>query len=267
MPSSSFFGNESSLLLPHCLWQQIAWPKSPCRDRVFLARGEAPALGKLGAQLVSTGAIACTASPTPCGTQIDMASRAAETFPTLITKRLRLRRFEPRDLAALHACFSDQDAMRFWNFPACSTRAETEKVLGWLRKTTSPYDHLAWAVAKKADDRCIGMVNYHRRDARNRRLEFGYIIAPKQQRNGFAAEALQALRDYCIDELKVHRIEALIHPDNLASIRLAKRLGFCCEGGPLTDYWRVGDNYVSVMIYAFISSVGAATREQGQRQQ
>jgi hypothetical protein len=29
----------------------------------------------------------------------------------------------------------------------------------------------------------------------------------------------------------------------------------------------VGDNYVSVMIYAFISSVGAAAREKGERQQ
>src|SRR5215471_17651927 len=50
-----------------------------------------------------------------------------------------------------------------------------------------------------------------------------------------------------------HRIEALIHPDNVASMRLVDRLGFHCEGGPLRDYWRVGDGYASVMIYARIN--------------
>ena len=106
-------------------------------------------------------------------------AKSADTFPTLVTRRLRLRQFEPHDAASLHACFGDQDAMRFWNFPACKTMAETEKTLRWLSKTTSPYDHLAWAVCKKSHDRCIGMVNYHHRDARNKRLELGYIIAPK----------------------------------------------------------------------------------------
>jgi len=187
---------------------------------------------------------------------------AADTFPTLMSKRLRLRRFETRDLAGLHACFGDQAAMRFWNIPASRTMAETEKELRWLRKTTSPYEHLAWAVCKKTDDRCIGMVNYHHRDARNRRLELGYIIAPKQQRKGFATEALQALFDYCSQELRVHRLEALIHPDNVASTRLAKRLGFRCEGGPLTDYLRVGDKYINVMIYAFINADQQRSRAQ-----
>jgi len=97
------------------------------------------------------------------------------------------------------------------------------------------------------------MVNYHRRDAHNRRLQLGYIIAPKYQGNGFGTEAVQAVLDYCAGALHVHRIEALIHPDNSASKRLVERLGFRCEGGPLRDYWRVGSGYASVMIYALIS--------------
>ncbi|HLQ93590.1 MAG TPA: GNAT family protein, partial [Xanthobacteraceae bacterium] len=70
---------------------------------------------------------------------------------------------------------------------------------------------------------------------------------------GIGTEAVQALLDYCTDKLDVHRVDALIHPDNIASIRLVKRLEFRCEGGPLTDYWRLGDRYLSVMIYARIN--------------
>ena len=179
--------------------------------------------------------------------------KASDTFPTLVTRRLRLRRFEPHDAADLHACFGDKGAMRIWNFPASKTMAETEKALVWLSKTTSPYDHLAWAICKRSSGRCIGMVNYHRRDAHHRRLQLGYIVAPKHQRCGFGTEAVRAVLDYCAGALHAHRIEALIHPDNVASARLVERLGFHCEGGPLTDYWRVGGGYASVMIYAVIS--------------
>jgi RimJ/RimL family protein N-acetyltransferase len=180
-------------------------------------------------------------------------AKTAEIFPTLVTRRLRLRQFKARDAADLHTCLGDQEAMRFWNSPACKTVAETERALRWLSKTSSPYDHLAWAVCKKSSDQCIGMVNYHHRDARNRRLELGYIVAPKHQRKGFAAEIVRAVIRYCLDKLDVHRIEALIHPDNVASTRLVEGLGFLCEGGPLQDYWRVGDKYISVMMYALIN--------------
>jgi len=66
-------------------------------------------------------------------------------------------------------------------------------------------------------------------------------------------EAVGGLLDHCFVELGAHRIEALIHPDNVASMRLVERLGFRCEGGPLRDYWRVGGAYLSVMMYALLA--------------
>ena len=180
-------------------------------------------------------------------------AKIGDTFPTLATKRLRLRPFAQRDLQGLHACFGDEEAMRYWNSPACKSEAETGRWLGYLAKTTSPYDYLAWAVADKRSDRCIGMVNYHHREARNARLEIGYILAPAQQGRGLMTEAVAALVTYCLEDLAVHRIEALIHPDNAASIRLVERLGFRCEGGPLRDRWRRGEGYMSVMMYALIA--------------
>jgi [ribosomal protein S5]-alanine N-acetyltransferase len=188
-----------------------------------------------------------------------MTTKPREAFPTLSTRRLRLRRVERGDAGGLHACFSDPEAMRYWDFPAFETIAETERLMGWLTKTTSPYDHLAWAITENSGDACIGMVCYHHREARNRRLELGYIVAPQHQRRGFGTEAVRALLHYCVDQLGVHRVQAFVHPDNTASIRLVERLGFRCEGGPLTDYWRVGESYRSAMLYAFLAERSAAT--------
>ena len=105
----------------------------------------------------------------------------AQAHPTLATKRLRLRRFEPRDGAGLHACFGDPEAMRYWNFPVCKAEAESAQWVDILAKSTSPYEFLAWAVADKRSDRCIGMVNYHHREARNAKLEIDPDFLNRQQ--------------------------------------------------------------------------------------
>lgn len=176
----------------------------------------------------------------------------SKAFPELVTRRLRLRRFDMRDVDGLHACFGDIDTMRYWNFPACETKTQTAGWVKVLAKTSSPHEHLAWAIAVKRSNRCIGMVNYHHRETRNRRLEIGYVLDKARRGHGLMGEALGALLTYCFEKLGVHRIDALIHPDNQASTRLVERLGFRLEGGPLRDYWWVGDHYASVMVYGLI---------------
>ena len=179
-------------------------------------------------------------------------AKTDKVFPELITKRLRLRQFRPGDVEGMHACFGDLEAMRYWNFPACKATADTARWVKALAKAKSPHEWLGWAVAEKRGDRCLGMVNYHHREPHNRRLEIGYILAPGQQGKGLMTEAMQAVLDHCFVQLGVHRVEALIHPDNAASIRLATRLGFRLEGGPLRDYWRNGETYMNTMMYGLI---------------
>lgn len=179
----------------------------------------------------------------------------ASAFPALGTKRLMLRAFQPRDTDGLHRCVGDARAMRYWNLPASTSRDETAKLITcWFGKTSSPYDHLAWAVTRTTDDTCIGMVSYHHREARHRRVEIGFCIAPNHQQKGYATEAVRAVTGYCQHELGAHRIEAFVHVDNIASKRTLERLGFQCEGGPLRDYWCVGGQFASVMVHALITS-------------
>jgi ribosomal-protein-alanine N-acetyltransferase len=181
-----------------------------------------------------------------------MADQAG-TFPTILTERLRLRQFEPRDDIGLHACLGDDKLMRYWDFTACDSIQETRRWVRILAKTTSPYEALAWAVADRKTDECIGMVNYHHREARNHRLEIGYILNAEWHGRGLMGEAAQAMLSHCVDNLRARRITAIIHPDNTPSIKLVTRLGFECEGGPLRDYWHVGGKYMSPMLYSFIA--------------
>jgi RimJ/RimL family protein N-acetyltransferase len=97
------------------------------------------------------------------------------------------------------------------------------------------------------------MINYFRRDLRERRVEVGWLILPAAQGKGYMTEAGRALLRYLIDTLGVHRVEALIRPENKPSAALARRLGFRLEGGPLRDRWLVDGQWHGVMLYGLIA--------------
>lgn len=174
--------------------------------------------------------------------------------PELATPRLRLREPRALDLDAIHACFSDPTSMKHWNKLVHTTKAESAKALRWMMKNANPPSHLSWCVDVAATGQCIGMVNYHDRNVRQRQMTIGYILNPAFSRNGYGAEAVGAMVQYGFGALNAHRIQALIEPGNAASQALASKLGFTCEGGPLRDYWRVGDKYRSVMVYARLAT-------------
>ncbi|MBX3502146.1 MAG: GNAT family N-acetyltransferase [Alphaproteobacteria bacterium] len=174
-------------------------------------------------------------------------------FPMLETERLRLRRFRLGDIDAMHAAFGSARAMRYWTTLPLKTRAETAKRVRGMMKIDVQDQWLRWAIARRRDDACLGMINYYARNEGSRRLELGWILAPRHEGKGYAREATQAVIRYCIDVLGTHRIEAMIMPENTASIRLAEAVGFKLEGGPLRDRWRRGEEYRSVMVYGLLA--------------
>lgn len=58
----------------------------------------------------------------------------------------------------------------------------------------------------------------------------GYKFDKDFQGNGYATEAIDMCISIIFNEFKLHRIEALVMPDNNASLRLVERLGFDHEG-------------------------------------
>jgi [ribosomal protein S5]-alanine N-acetyltransferase len=171
--------------------------------------------------------------------------------PELLTRRLRLRGFREDDAADFHAAYGDAAVMRHWIHGPCPDLARTLRYIqGWIRPV--PRSWTVWAVARREDDRCIGLVDYHSRSPANRRAEIAYILAPSAHRQGFAREAVGRLIAYLQQDLGVHRIEAQIAPENTASRALAERLGFVCEAPLLRDRWRVGRDYRSAALYALV---------------
>lgn len=70
----------------------------------------------------------------------------------------------------------------------------------------------------------------------------GYHLDESEQGKGYMHEALTATVDYLFKELKMHRVEAFILPENERSLRLIKRCGFV-EEGIRTSYMHINGQW------------------------
>jgi len=188
---------------------------------------------------------------------LDEPAKLPFVVPALETRRLLLRPLRSEDAEALHEAFNDPLVMRHWNQHPSTDLAETrERIARSLG--TSPEWHAAWSIVRPADGRAIGVVNYHHREAWNRRLEIGYLLARAHWRQGLMREALAAVLGYCFGAFDVHRVEATVEPDNLPSRHLLESLGFVCESAVMRDRLKVGDGYRSTVMYGLLASEWAA---------
>ena len=180
-----------------------------------------------------------------------MTTSGDPKHPILQTARLLVRPIAAADAEALHAVFRDAETMRFMDCPLSQSVDDTRRVIEhWM--FAFPEWHATWAIVLRETGTLIGMINYHHRDPWNRHLEVGYALGRQHWRRGLASEALNIVLDYCFADLGTNRVEATIHPENIAAIRLAERLGFCCEGGPLRQRKLVAGAYRDVMIYGLL---------------
>src|SRR5262249_18731072 len=88
-----------------------------------------------------------------------------------------------------------------------------------------------WPTIEKASGRLVGHCGLLDKEVAGvLEIELAYVIAPTAWGRGFATEAGGAIRDHAVRALGCKRLIALIHPDNVASERVALKLGFRQEG-------------------------------------
>lgn len=109
---------------------------------------------------------------------------------------------------------------------------------------------------KEQPDTIIGSINFFRMEhGPFSRASIGYKIDAAHQGNGYATEACLATIPIIFSNYKIHRIEARVALDNLASIKLLEHLHFRFEGieyqsvevnGSFQDHYRyslLSDDY------------------------
>lgn len=170
--------------------------------------------------------------------------------PVLESDRIRLRPLRMDDAPDVFGMYSDPEVTRYWSFSAWTQPAQAQ---AWLAERIGwgPPSVYGWAMANRADDRFIGTTALFALSGPTHRAELGYSLLPSLQGQGLATEAVRRALDFGFDTLGLERVEADVDPRNLASCRLAERLGFQREG-LLRNRWRVGGEFADSILYGLL---------------
>jgi ribosomal-protein-alanine N-acetyltransferase len=94
---------------------------------------------------------------------------------------------------------------------------------------TGPYVSLL--AIDQASEGLIGLINFNEIVTGPAQTAFiSYYGMVRFARRGLMTQAVGLAVRYAFDQLGLHRVEAVIQPENTRSVALVKRLGFRCEG-------------------------------------
>ncbi len=146
------------------------------------------------------------------------------------TNRLILRHLELDDLDNLFALYRDPDVTRY--IPdAPRDYDQTREELDWHRNGHPKHPELGlWAVIEKATGNFIGRCGLlpWTIDGHDE-VEVAYLIGKAHWGQGYGTEAAQAILDYGFHKLNLSRLICLVDSQNLASIKVAEKIGMTFE--------------------------------------
>ncbi len=173
-------------------------------------------------------------------------------FQPLRTERLLIRPAGPDDADALADRRSDPAVAEYQSWAAPFSLEQARQLLEETGDHSGPQSNSWWmaTVTNPADDTILGDLAVHL-SSEARTAEIGYTFSSRFWGRGYAVEAVEALVEWLFKSHGVTRIQATVHPDNVASALVAERNGFIFEGRTRLSHL-VGDENSDDVIYGMI---------------
>ena len=175
--------------------------------------------------------------PVPPGPPLELRP----TYPVR-TSRLLLRPLTEADTDALLEYRSLPEVCRYVPFVPMDRAAVAQRLAGaWARtEITAEGQGVILGMEVAETGRLVGDVNLYLHSREHRAAEVGWVLSPHHSGRGYATEAAHAILHLAFDDLKVHRVTARVDARNLASGRLAQRLGMRQEALLIENEWFKG---------------------------
>ena len=159
------------------------------------------------------------------------------------TDRLEFRPMAVDDLDDVAALLGDPVVMRY--YPRVRDRAGARDWITWTRGLYDTVGYGLWVVRWRDTGEFLGDCGLTPQEVDGvTDVEVGYHVRADRQGHGYATEAAAACHAYARDVLRVPRLIAIIHPDNVPSQRVAEKVGLSRDRETLS---RDGD---PVVVYA-----------------
>ena len=143
-------------------------------------------------------------------------------FPILTTERITLRQLLINDEQEIFTLRSDSEINKYLDRQISNTIDDARNFIIKINKSGSLY----WAVALSDKNILVGTICLFGFSDENYKCEIGYELLTNFQGQGIMKEAVEKVIDYAFNTIKVKKIEAFMHRDNLSSIKLLEKFSF-----------------------------------------
>ena len=169
---------------------------------------------------------------------------------TIETERLILRRFTLEDAKEIYEGYVNQEGFLYY---ANKEKRTLEEEINSLKGIEDKYNNLEyynWLITIKDTKNIIGAI-YLNVDIYNESVEFNYAIDERYQCKGYMTEALEVVKNYCLNEIKVNRIFGGCEINNIASKKVMEKCSFIYEG-TLRSHLKLKDGYHDMCVYSIV---------------
>jgi [ribosomal protein S5]-alanine N-acetyltransferase len=173
-------------------------------------------------------------------------------FKNLESERLLLRQMTHADVDEVFTIRSSPELMKYVPRPLLQNKEEAKHLIDIINERIISKEGINWAVTIKPNNKLVGYIGHYQIKWEHFRSEIGYMFLPEVQGKGIATEAIQLLIDYGFNIMKMHSIEAVIDPENIASAKVLEKNGFVKEAHFKENEFYDG-KFIDSVIYSIIN--------------
>jgi RimJ/RimL family protein N-acetyltransferase/uncharacterized glyoxalase superfamily protein PhnB len=151
-------------------------------------------------------------------------------FPQLSTERLLLRSVQTTDANEIFALRSDDKINKYIDRPRAKTIEDARQFIEKMLNNIENNLCLWWAITLKTESILAGAFLLWNINKENASAEIGYELLPAYHGKGIAQEAMQPVLRFGFDSLKLNSIVAVVHKENIPSIKILERNNFELKG-------------------------------------
>lgn len=171
--------------------------------------------------------------------------------------KVLLRPFSAADADEVYAACQDGEIQRWTTVPSPYRHADAAGYVGEAALAAWDQGGAVFAVVDPATDRIAGSIGVH--GMHDGIAHVGYWTAAPARGQGFTSDALRTLTGWFLRERGAARVELIVEPANIGSVRVAEAAGFAAEGVLRQRFVHRGRR-ADVVIYSMLPTDPAAAR-------
>ncbi len=145
-------------------------------------------------------------------------------YPSIYTARLSLRPLQSGDAGVLHRIYQSGGVLRYFPSPVPPGLEKVERFISGQQAHWEQHGYGNWGILPNGESEVIGWAGLQYLPELDE-TEVGYLLDRPYWGQGYATEAAVASINFGFEHFSLDHIIALVHPHNLASIRVIVKCG------------------------------------------